>query len=177
MFILYLCKCRDFIIFYNLCFNKNRSQPVFQAGREADPKALLWMGSQVEAERSVWGATWGTWDVVGPRWQSCRSHIGSHWKIFLNFYLLNFDCFGSLLRHGLSLIAASRGYSSLRCAGFSLWWLLFLKSTGSRHTNFSSCGTQGHCLWLAVSRAQAQMLLWGMWNLPRPGSNPRPLNQ
>ena len=34
--------------------------------------------------------------------------------------------------HGLSLVVASRGYSSLRCAGFSLWWLLLLWSTDSR---------------------------------------------
>ena len=26
--------------------------------------------------------------------------------------------------HGLSLVAESRGYSWLRCVGFSLWWLL-----------------------------------------------------
>ena len=42
---------------------------------------------------------------------------------------------------GLSLVAASRGYSSLRCAGFSLRWLLLLQSTGSRPAGFSSCGT------------------------------------
>ena len=34
--------------------------------------------------------------------------------------------------HGLSLVVASRGYSSFWCAGFSLWWLLLLPSTGSR---------------------------------------------
>ena len=33
---------------------------------------------------------------------------------------------------GLSLVAASSGYSSLWCTGFSLWWLLLLRSTGSR---------------------------------------------
>ena len=44
--------------------------------------------------------------------------------------------------HGLSLVAASGGYSSLRCAGFSLWWLLLLRSTGSRRAGFSSCGSQ-----------------------------------
>ena len=33
---------------------------------------------------------------------------------------------------GLSLVAASRGYSLLRCAGFSLRWLLLLWLTGSR---------------------------------------------
>ena len=41
---------------------------------------------------------------------------------------------------GLSLFVASGGYSSLRCVGFSLWWLLLLQSTGSRSTGFSSCG-------------------------------------
>ena len=40
---------------------------------------------------------------------------------------------------GLSLVAASGGYSSLQCMGFSLWWLLWLQSTGSRRTGFSSC--------------------------------------
>ena len=43
----------------------------------------------------------------------------------------------------LSLVAASGGYSSLWCAGFSLRWLLLLQSTGSRHAGFSSCGTRG----------------------------------
>ena len=32
----------------------------------------------------------------------------------------------------LSLVVASGGYSLLRCAGFSLWWLLLLWNTGSR---------------------------------------------
>ena len=41
---------------------------------------------------------------------------------------------------GLSLVAASGGYSSLWCAGFSLQWLLLLRSTGSRRVGFSSCG-------------------------------------
>ena len=34
---------------------------------------------------------------------------------------------------GLSLVVAGGGYSSLRCVGFSLQWLLLLQSTGSRH--------------------------------------------
>ena len=44
--------------------------------------------------------------------------------------------------HGLSLVAASGGHSSLRCAGFSLWWCLLLGSMGSRCVGFSSCGTR-----------------------------------
>ena len=35
-----------------------------------------------------------------------------------------FGSVGSSLLRWLSLVAASRGYSSLRCTGFSLWWLL-----------------------------------------------------
>ena len=42
---------------------------------------------------------------------------------------------------GLSLVVASRGYSSLWCVGFSLQWLLLLQSMGSRCTGFSSCGS------------------------------------
>ena len=42
---------------------------------------------------------------------------------------------------GLSLVVASGGYSLLRCAGFSLWWLLLLRSIGSRRAGFSSCST------------------------------------
>ena len=43
--------------------------------------------------------------------------------------------------HGLSLLVVSGGYSWLGCAGFSLRWLLLLRSTGSRRAGFSSCGT------------------------------------
>ena len=42
---------------------------------------------------------------------------------------------------GHSLFVESMGYSSLRCTGFSLQWLLLLRSMGSRHVGFSSCGT------------------------------------
>ena len=42
---------------------------------------------------------------------------------------------------GLSLAAASGGYSLLWCVGFSMQWLLLLRSTGSRRMSFSSCGS------------------------------------
>ena len=62
------------------------------------------------------------------------------WKRIFFFF---FGCVGSsLLRIGLSLVAASRGYSSMWCTGFSLWWLLLLQSTGSRRVRFSSCGSR-----------------------------------
>ena len=80
--------------------------------------------------------------------------------------------------HGLSLVATSGGYSPLLCAGFSLWWLLLLRSMGSRRAAFSSCGTRAQQLWLTGSRAQAQQLwhwaqlLRNMWDLPGPGIEP-----
>ena len=54
---------------------------------------------------------------------------------FVCFYLFIFGCIGFFffvfLLHGLSLVAASKGYSSLWCAGFSLQWFLLLWSMGS----------------------------------------------
>ena len=61
-----------------------------------------------------------------------------------NIYLFIFGWVGSsLLCMGFSLVAASGGYSSLRCAGFSLQWLLLLWSTGSRHTGPSVVVARG----------------------------------
>ena len=71
------------------------------------------------------------------------SHIVSFFS-FINLFIL-FIYFWLhwvfVAARRLSLVAASRGYSSLRYAGFSLRWLLLLRSTGSRHAGFSSCGT------------------------------------
>ena len=78
----------------------------------------------------------------------------------------------------LSLVAASGVYSSLQCTGFSLRWLLLLRSMGSRHMGFSSCGTQlSSCGWWApecrLSSCGAwTQLLCGMWDIPGPGLEP-----
>ena len=50
--------------------------------------------------------------------------------IFILFYFWPRWVF--VAARGLSLVASSEGYSSLRRAGFSLQWLLLLQSTGSR---------------------------------------------
>ena len=71
----------------------------------------------------------------------------------------------------LSLVVASGGYSSLRCAGFSLQWLLLLQSTGSRCAGFSSCGTRALERRLSSCGARA-LLLRGMWEIPGPGLEP-----
>ena len=41
---------------------------------------------------------------------------------------------------GFALVGASRDYS--QCVGFSLRWLLLLRSKGSRHSGFGSCGSR-----------------------------------
>ena len=58
--------------------------------------------------------------------------------LFIYFWL----CWVFVAVCGLCLVAASGGYSSLRCTCFLLQWLLLLRSTGSRCPGFISCGTQ-----------------------------------
>ena len=58
--------------------------------------------------------------------------------LFIYFWL----CWVFIAVRGLSLVAASRGYSLLWCMGSSFQWLLLLQSMVSRHTGFSSCGSQ-----------------------------------
>ena len=88
--------------------------------------------------------------------------------IFLIYFWLRWVF---ITAHGLSLVVASGSYSSLRCTGFSLWWLLLLQSMGSRHTGFSNCGSRALEHRLSSCGARAQ-LLHGMWDLPGPGLQP-----
>ena len=83
--------------------------------------------------------------------------------------------------HGLSLVAVSRGYSSMTCTNFSLQWLLLaeashcrgfsLQSMGSGYTAFSSCSLWAPDCGLRSCGSWA-MLPLGMWDLPRPGTEP-----
>ena len=78
------------------------------------------------------------------------------WWFFLKLLFIYWLCWVFVSVRGLSPVAASRGHSSLRCAGLSLSQPLLLQSTGSRR---------------AGSVVVAQ-LLRGMWDLPRPGLEP-----
>ena len=89
------------------------------------------------------------------------------------FYLFNF--FGLRLVFiaacGLSLVAASGGYSSLQCTGFSMRWLLLLRSMGSRRVGFSSCGSWPLERRLSsVTRGLSCSAAWGIF--PGPGLQP-----
>ena len=59
----------------------------------------------------------------------------------------------------------------LQCTGFSLRWLLLLRSTGNRTCGFSSCNSQflKHSLNSCGSWAQ---LLCSLWSLPGSGTEP-----
>ena len=76
--------------------------------------------------------------------------------LFLNYLFIYFWlCWVFIAARGLSLVMASRGYSLLWCSGFSLRWLLLLRSMGSRHAGFSSCGSQALERRLSSCDAQA----------------------
>ena len=57
--------------------------------------------------------------------------------VFKNYSFLCFFFCVFVSVSGLSLVAVSGNYSSLGCIGYSLWCLLLLWSTGSRHMGFS----------------------------------------
>ena len=65
--------------------------------------------------------------------------MGTAFFFFLIYFWL---CWVFIAVCGLSLVVASRGYSSLRCADLSLQWLPSLQSMGSRHMGLSSCGSR-----------------------------------
>ena len=57
----------------------------------------------------------------------------SHLHFFRGFFLTYFWLrWVFIAAQGLSLVEANGGYSSLRCVGFSLQWLLLLQHVGSR---------------------------------------------
>ena len=71
-------------------------------------------------------------EIINLALTSPPSHAGL-WSFFFNkfIYLFIFGCTGSSLLRARAF-SSCRDYSLLRCAGISLWWLLLLRSTGSR---------------------------------------------
>ena len=85
------------------------------------------------------------WLVV-VRVEGRTIYLFIYYFLKINIFIYLFNLFWLrwvfVAARGLSLVVASGGYSLLWCAGFSLWWLLLLWSTGSRRTGFSSCSTR-----------------------------------
>ena len=80
--------------------------------------------------------------------------------VFIYFWL----CWVFVSVLGLSLVVASGGHSSSRCAGLSLSWPLLLRSTGSRRAGS-----------VVVAHGPSCSAACGI--LPDQGSNPCPLHQ
>ena len=90
--------------------------------------------------------------------------INSNFFLIFIFYLFIFGCVGSsFLVWGLSLVVASRGHSSSRCAGLSLSRPLLLRSTGSRRAS-------------SVIVAHGPSCSAACGTFPEQGSNPCPLH-
>ena len=100
------------VYFYHLLYKKNDSSRQIVQGRgSVDPLVI---------------------------WSCCTCRF----VVFENiFYLFSYLCISVVVLSavlslrgctGFSVVAASEGYSSLWCMGFSLRWLLLLRSTGSR---------------------------------------------
>ena len=90
------------------------------------------------------------------------SDIYIYFLIYL-FIIYFWLCWVFVSVGGLSLVAASGGHSSLRCAGLSLSWPLLLQSTGSR-----SAGS------VVVAHGPSCSAACGIF--PDQGSNPCPLH-
>ena len=88
-----------------------------------------------------------------------------HFFFKFNFYLFIYLwlCWVFISVRGLSLVVASGGHSSSRCAGLSLSRPLLLRSTGSRHTGS-----------VIVAHGPSCSVACGIF--PDQGSNPCPLH-
>ena len=101
-----------------------------------------------------------------------------NWPPFLEKFIYFWLHWVSISLHGLSLVVASGGCSSLLCVGFSLQWLVLWRSTGSRSMGFSNWAHRlGSCNSQALGRGlrnwDAQdYLLYSMWDRPVPGIEP-----
>ena len=116
------------------------------------------------------------WDWSSLALQVILFYLFIFLNLFIYFYFWLRWAF--LLRVGVSLVAASGGYSSLRCAGFSLGGLSCCRARapGARASvvvalGLSSCGS-----WAPEHRLSScgtwAWLLRGMWDPPGPGLEP-----
>ena len=85
-------------------------------------------------------------------------------SFFLSFFIYLWLCWVFVSVRGLSLVVASGGHSSSRCAGLSLPWPLLLRSTGSRRAGS-----------VVVAHGPSCSVACGIF--PDQGSNPCPLHR
>ena len=131
--------------------------------------------SAVAATVAVVGMWAQCWDLIfQEKWEiwvcGCSLLIFKCWEIIQIFFKNKFILFiyfwlrwVFVAARGLSLVAASGGCSSLRCVGFSLRWLLLLRSTGSRRVGFSSCGMRFLKTYICRAVSTRQPPIWDLW--------------
>ena len=74
--------------------------------------------------------------------------------------------------HRLSFVAASGGYSSFWCTGFSLQWLLLFQArAGGTQTSGADCAGSRRCS-PRLLRCMGLVAPHSVWNIPRPGVKP-----
>ena len=104
---------------------------------------------------------------VGSPWNRVWTHVPCivRWILFFfKDWLIDWLlCWVFVSVLGLSLVVASGGHSSSRCAGLSLSWPLLLRSTGSRRAGS-----------VVVAHGPSCSTACGI--LPDQGSNPCPLH-
>ena len=117
-----------------------------------------------------------------PLGQSQSISSYSFFYLFIYFWLR----WVFVAARGLSLVAVSRGYSSLWCTGFSLWWLLI--AVASHCGGFSCCRARALGTWASVVVAHglqstgSVVVVHGLscsaacGIFPDQGSNPCPLH-
>ena len=113
---------------------------------------------------------WHTGSAVVAHGLSCSTACGIfpdqrsnlcplHWQADSFFFFNLWLCWVFVSVRGLSLVPASGGHSSSRCAGLSLSRPLFVAEHRLQTRRLSSCGSQAQ-------------LLRGTWDPPRPGLKP-----
>ena len=92
--------------------------------------------------RNGWKSSLRNKSILIFRTFSVPHHFLFFFFDFINFLIYFWLHWVFVAMRGLSLVAASGGYFSLQCVGFSLRWLLLLWSMGFRCVGFSSCGSR-----------------------------------
>ena len=155
------CRCSHWRLLLNLCSGSILTEISLntrsQRERKRERKPFLVFADWLCVKTLLQHLAWLALSLrLSPKWK-IMVFLGSLWASTLPwacvwlyqfpenvsefFFLIYFWlCWVFVAARGLSLVAVSGGYSSLRCAGFSLGWLL-LWSTGSSCVGFSSCGT------------------------------------
>ena len=116
-----------------------RASLLVQRLRIRPPMQGTRVGTLVQEDPTCYGATkpvhhnyWAIKKNENLPFATTWMNLGVFFKNKFIYFLFFWLYWVSVAACGLSLVVVSGGYSSLRCPGFSLWWLLLLQSVGAR---------------------------------------------